>query len=653
MCGISGLLGPLARESGPIREMVRVQHHRGPDASDHWLSENPPVALGHNRLSILDLSDAGRQPMASRDGRYRIVFNGEIYNYLELREELDGPWIGGSDTEVLLASWDRWGLAALPRLNGMFAFAIWDAEARTLTCVRDRLGIKPFHYAWIGESWAFGSEIKALLAAGLPARPDADTWATYLAHGIYDHGAGTFFAGVTALPGGHHVTIDHSGRRPVAGSPVAWWDPTRAPDLAQATDTELEDRFLELLDDSVRLRRRSDVPVGVNLSGGMDSATLMTAVDRQIGAGAAVETFTAGFGDARYDEGDFADGVPRVANWVRNHEALDVADVWQEAADLTWHQEAPFGGIATLGYFRLHRKALERDVTVLLEGQGGDELLAGYRYFETPFHLDLLKAGQKARLRSEIRASHALGGPSPHDAMAALRALQAAEEAGQSGPARYQDGSSHLRTDLLHPEWVERAGAHPQFAQPWPDHLRNALHRDLRHTKLPRVLRMNDRLSMAHSRELREPYLDHRMVEFCLGLPSGQRIRNGWAKELMRRAAARRIPETLVRTPKRAIVTPQREWLRGPLRPAIEALLKDGAFADRGIFRAEECRAAFDAFCAGDGGNAFFIWQWVSAELWWRRFVDLDDRPLDQSLGVPPLRKSSGRTLGDPMAGSA
>ncbi len=652
MCGISGLLGPLARDSGPIRSMVRVQHHRGPDASDSWLGEHPPVALGHNRLSILDLSDAGRQPMTSRDGRYQLVFNGEIYNYLELRDELEGPWRSGSDTEVLLAAWARWGTAALPRLNGMFAFAIWDAQERTLTCARDRLGIKPLHYAWIGDSWAFASEIKALLAAGLPARPDEDTWAAYLAHGVYDHGPASFFAGVNSLPGGHHLSIDHSGRKPVAGSPVAWWDPTRGPDLADASDAELEDRFLELLDDSVRLRRRADVPVGVNLSGGMDSATLMTAVDRQIGKGAAVETFTAGFGDPRYDEGDFADQVPRVANWVRNHEVISAGDVWKDAAHLNWHQEAPFGGIATLGYFRLHRRAHERGVTVLLEGQGGDELLAGYRYFETPFHLDLLKAGQKARLRTEIRASHALGGPTPESAMAALRALETATETGEAGPARYQDGSSHLRTDLLQADWVERAGTAPHFNRPWPDHLRNALHRDLRHTKLPRVLRMNDRLSMAFSRELREPYLDYRMVEFCLALPANQRIRDGWSKELMRRAASRRIPEQLVRTPKRAIVTPQREWLRGPLRPAVEALLNDGAFAERGIFDAQKSKVAFEEFCAGDGGNAFFIWQWISAELWWRRFVDSDDRPLDVALGVPPLRKSSPANPGAPMAGS-
>ena len=634
MCGISGLVGPLAREDQPIRDMTRVQHHRGPDATDHWRAERDPVAFGHNRLSILDLSDAGRQPMTTPDGRFTLVFNGEVYNYLELRDGLRGPWRTGTDTEVLLSAWAARGIDALPGLNGMFAFAVWDARERTLVCVRDRLGIKPFHWTRIGETFAFASEIKALLAAGRRAEPDRATWATYLVHGIYDHADATFFEGVRSLPPGHHLTVRFDGGVPSVGEPVCWWDPTRDPAFGTGTDADWEDRFETLLDDSVRLRRRSDVPVGVNLSGGLDSATLMTAVDRQLGRGAEVETFTAGFGDPRYDEADFADTVPRSAVWVRNRSTLRPADVWTEAATLAWHEEAPFGGIATLGYFAVHRVAAERGVTVLLEGQGGDELLAGYRYFETPFHLDFLRTGDSVGLAREIRASEALGGPSRSAAMESVRAACGAGRGGTSAPARYQDGTSHLRTSALDPAWADAAPAAPLWPRPFPDHLRNALWRDLRHAKLPRVLRMNDRLSMAFSRELREPYLDHRIVELCLSLPADQRIRSGWSKELLRRVASRRMPADLARTPKRPVVTPQREWLRAELAPTVRALLAHPEFQARGIVDPGEATRAFERFVAGDGDNAFFVWQWVAAELWWRRFVDGDDRPLDVALGV-------------------
>jgi asparagine synthase (glutamine-hydrolysing) len=286
---------------------------------------------------------------------------------------------------------------------------------------------------------------------------------------------------------------------------------------------------------------------------------------------------------------------------------------------MTWHQEAPFGGIATIAYHALHARAQAEGVTVLLEGQGVDEMLGGYRYVAPHYHRDLLDAGEEQRLARELAADP----DGEAEATARLRAATAG-----SGGSTYQDGTQHLRAGALRPGVAERAGAGPAFADPYEDHLRNALWRDLRHTKLPRVLRMNDRLSMAFSRELREPYLDHRVVELAFRLPGDQKIRAGRTKELLRRAMRDRLPDEVRTASKRAVVTPQREWLRGPLGEDVSRLLESTRFASRGWIDPSLARSELAAFRAGDGANAFFIWQWVSLELWHRRFVDGDERPI-------------------------
>lgn len=612
MCGIAGVVGP-GSSAARARAMARIQAHRGPDDEGVWTA--PGVALGHRRLSIIDLSDSGHEPMVSADGRLALTFNGEIYNYRELRAELrDYPYRSRTDTEVILAAYAHWGEACLERFVGMFAFALWDAERGRLFCARDRLGIKPFHWALHEGDLLFASEIKGLLAAGVPSVPDRDTWATYLTHGVYDHSDRTFFEGVRSLPPGHALSV-----APGAAPSIApYWDLGRATaDIADLSDAEAETGFLERFEDAVRLRLRADVPLGVNLSGGLDSASLVATVDRVSDDAGALQTFTAAFDDPRYDEVDFADEVPRRRAWTRHVERLAPERVWPLAEQATWHQEAPFGGIATLGYHNLHGRSRHEGVTVLLEGQGVDEMLAGYRYFRPHHHLDLLDAGRCADARAALRAEAAAEDDGWRAGLARVRGLRSG-----GGAPVYQDGTSFLAPDALAPAVVERAGPYPAFPQPYADRLRNALYRDLRHTKLPRVLRMNDRLSMAFSRELREPYLDHRLVEFLFRLPAHQRIRAGRPKDLLRRAMAGRLPDSVRLAGKRAVVTPQREWLRGPLADRVEGLLASESFRSRGLFDADACLEAFRRFRAGEGSNAFFVWQWVGTELWHRRFVD-------------------------------
>ncbi len=631
MCGVAALVGPWAHDDERLAAMVRVQHHRGPDDRGRWSDEGAGVALGHNRLSILDLTPRGRQPMLAPEGDLALVFNGEVYNYRELRSELDGwDFRSGTDTEVVLAAYRAWGEACVERFVGMFAFAMWDAKREVLFCARDRLGIKPLHWARGGGSVALASEVKALLAAGVPCRPDADTWATYLAHGVYDHSDATFFEGVRALAPGHVMTVRP---RPGAEPEVtmrAYWDlPALTRDVEELSDADAEARLLERLDDAVRLRLRSDVPLGVNLSGGLDSASLMASVDRAAPGSGALETFTAAFDDARYDESEFAAAVPHRHPWTRHVERLRPGDVWALATAMTWHQEAPFGGVATVAYHRLHQRARDEGVTVLLEGQGVDECLAGYRYVAPHHHRDLLEAGRREELRRELRADGRAAGDGWRGALGRLRALLG----GGRGPL-YQDGTAHLRPSAVAPEVRARAGAEPAFERPYPDHLRNALWKDLRHTKLPRVLRMNDRLSMASSRELREPWLDHRVVELLFRMPGHQKLRDGRTKAVLRRAAQDRLPDAVRLAAKRAVVTPQREWLRGPLAGGVEALLASGRFWERGLFDPDEVEGAWRAFREGEGGNAFFVWQWIGAELWHRRFVDGDEGVPEELAGA-------------------
>ena len=589
--------------------MVAAQHHRGPDDHGIYVSEEGTVGLGHNRLSIIDLSQAGHQPMANHDGTLWLTFNGEIYNYIELRAELnDYPYQSRTDTEVVLAAYERWGAACVERFNGQFAFAIWDVRRQSLFCARDRLGIKPFHYAWHQGCFLFASEIKALLAAGHPAVANTTTWATYLTHGYYDHSEATFFDGIRCLKPGCTLSVTREGRL----TQSSYWDlATVAAEPVHWSDDHAAEHLRALLHDAVRLRLRSDVPLGVNLSGGLDSASLMSTVDRLLQDEGEVQTFTASFADPRYDEQDFADTVPRLTEWTRHVQRLPDAAIWDVTQTALWHQEAPFGGIATLAYHHLHRLAQEAGVKVLLEGQGVDEMLAGYAYFRPAYYLDLLVGGQGQVLREELRA---------HDAdtasvLASVRRLQ-------QGTALnvYQDGTSHLQPQCILPE--RRAPDAPAFPTPFASHLANALYRDLRHTKLPRVLRMNDRLSMAFSRELREPYLDHRIVEFLFRLPGRQKIRQGRGKYLLRHAMAGRLPDPVRLADKRAVVTPQREWLRTLLRPQVEAVIHSKSFAERGLFDVGEVQETYQRFCDGEGQNAFFVWQWINTEMWFRRFID-------------------------------
>lgn len=584
MCGILGMVGPVARGDDAANAMTRAlarQHHRGPDGQGQWheaLGDDGAVRLGHNRLAIIDLSPGGRQPMTDVEGRYHLSLNGEIYNYRELRAELDGgyPFRTASDTEVLLAAWRRWGPACLERLIGMFAFLLWDRRTRTLHAVRDRFGVKPLYVHHHADgSASFASEIGTLHAMGIPREPAARAWARYLTHGTHDEGRATFWRGIERVPAGCRLRW-RAGETAV----YRWYDlESRVGDQVDDTPVErVRDTYAALLDDSVSLRFRADVPVGVNLSGGLDSSALLASVHAARGADSDVRAFTFVCGDERYDELPW---VERMLAHTRH--PLDVCQLRPDevpdlAASVATHQDEPYGGLPTLAYAKLFEHARARGIRVLLDGQGMDEQWAGYDY-----HRDALAAADR---RPE--------------------AIQGTRE-------------SPVRPSCLTPELRARAGSRattPDGAATPDARLRDVLLRDLGQTKLPRALRFNDRVSMRASCELREPFLDHRLVELALRQPADRKIRDGEGKWLLRRLVTARLPTSTVEASKRALQTPQREWLRGPLAAWADATIEgairrwDGAWLDGNAVRDHWRR-----FRGGEGDNSFFVWQWIGLGL--------------------------------------
>ncbi len=552
--------------------MVAVQGHRGPDGDGVYIDPSHKGGLGHNRLSIIDLSRAGRQPMASKDGNLMIALNGEIYNYRELRRELAGEYIFKSktDTEVLLAAYQKWGAGCLDRLLGMFSFVIWNKRRQPAFAARDRFGVKPLYYHQKNDgTLLISSEIKALHAAAVPRVPNEHTWATYLRYGLYDHSAETFWKNVQTLPGGHCLTWRNDQTKV-----TQWYD------LAERLGDRLDERplpevrneYFELMKESVRLRFRSDVPVGFNLSGGVDSSSLLGLIDEVEGKASDVTAFTFITGDPNYDE------LPWVKEMLSNTahplvvSKLTPEEVPNLAADVQYHQDEPFGGLPTLAYAKLFRAAKDHGVTVLLDGNGMDEQWAGYDYYARAL---------------DGKVSYLVQGTT----------------------------QTPVRPDCLDPEFRGLASPLPN-APGCGNRLRDLQYRDTKFTKIPRAMRFNDRISMRASTELREPFLDHRLFELALQQPDERKIANGTRKKMLREISQHFLPLQLVSAPKRPVQTPQREWLRGSLQDWTRAQVESALSSPLGSFlNKQKVNGSLNRFFQGESDNSFYVWQWISIGL--------------------------------------
>ncbi|HKQ75584.1 MAG TPA: asparagine synthase (glutamine-hydrolyzing) [Blastocatellia bacterium] len=601
MCGVSGCFGRHWNQK-QLEAMVAAQRHRGPDAEGVYLDPSKTAGLGHNRLSIIDLSPAGRQPMSNRDGSLRIVFNGEIYNYLELSAELsDYEYRTRTDTEVILAAYERWGAACLDRLIGMFAILIWDEREQKLFAARDRFGVKPLYYHFSADGdLSMASEIKALHAAGITAEPDEVSWASYLTHGLHDHSERTFWKGVHQLPPGHCL-IWQIGM----GIRIArWYD--LAERSGEAYDSrpveETQEEYLSLLTDSARLRFRSDVPVGVNLSGGLDSSTLLALIKRVQGESNETRVFTFTCGDSRYDETPWVrqmlerTGHPLTVTQIVPEDVPSLAESVQAAED------EPFGGLPTLAYAKLFADARQHGVIALIDGQGMDEQWAGYDYYVNALDQRGERSGQWA-VSSGKRENNISFSP-------ANCPLPTAHGSPVQGAK-----DSPVMPDCLTPEFRAVAESLEQPA-PFSDRLRNLQYRDARFTKIPRVLRFNDRVSMRVSTELREPFLDHRLFELALRQPPERKIKGGIGKWMLRQMAGRMLPEGVVEAPKRPLQTPQREWLRGPLSHWAEERIEAALERFGGLWlETAAVRSAWKKYRRGESDNSFYVWQWIGLDL--------------------------------------
>jgi len=608
MCGIAGIRRFTKPEidSRLLAGMVATLHHRGPDDSGFW--QEGGIGLGHRRLSIIDLAGS-RQPMVSADGRWVLVFNGEIFNYRQLRAQLSYPFTSDGDTEVILAGIVTHGLSFIESLLGQFALALVDRDSGSVHLVRDRLGVLPLFYSNTTGELVFGSEVKTVLA-GLPRRPDVDLSSldAYLL-GRSVPAPNTLFDGISKLPPAHRAEVTADGRvlltrywEPPAADPAGAWTPERAVDAVDDAVTA-----------AVRSALVADVPVGAYLSGGVDSSLIVAKI-AEVQPEHQVTTFAAGFGDPRTDELSWARRVSDHVGTDHHEVHVDAADFEHLWPKLTWHRDAPMSEPADIAVYRL-AEAARQTVTVVLSGEGGDELFAGYpkyRAAKAMAAISTLPGG----LRSSIAG--ALDRHLPHRLGRARIGLRVVGERHQADQFRtwFAPFTSSERRALL--AGVE---SRPPVMDPSnPDVIRGMLLGDLRSWLPDNLLERGDRMSMAASLELRPPLLDHRLVDLAFRLPSDLKVRDGRTKWILKEVARRYLPGEIVDRRKVGFRVPLDAWFRGELRDSMwDRLTGAGSFVGE-TFDRKAVRDLLQRHESGTFNEENRIWTLMSLEVWHERF---------------------------------
>ena len=567
MCGIAGIHTQGRYQKKDLMQMLEQQHHRGPDHTGFW--GNGEMLIGHNRLSIIDVSAEAHQPMTYQDDRFVLAFNGEIYNYKELRKRLPEHYRfrSQSDTEVLLYLLVEYGTDILPELDGMFAIAFWREDTRELLLVRDRFGVKPLHYTHTQEGLAYASEIKALWSLLGERKPDQSVWAAYFTKGLYGVGSDTFWQDIHQVKAGHYATFSQRGFYE-----TQWYN------FAEATQNLMQDeRFVQrtvkehlevycsLLDQSIIRRFRADVPVGFNVSGGVDSSVLLGGIHQIFRDSQDINAFTFFCNDERFDELPWVKGMNQHTNRPLHEVLLSVEEVPALISEVSAAQDEPYGGIPTLAYYLVFKRARAEGSIVLLDGQGMDEQWAGYDYYHN-----------------------------------------------QRGHVVQGSKSNPLRLNMLSEDFRNNAKSR-EIDRPFADDLRNLQYRDLFYSKLPRALQFNDRVSMAHSTELREPFLNHELVEYAFSLPANLKVRGDSSKWGLRQLALDLFDDQVALAPKRPLQTPQVEWFRGELAEYARHEVSTVLEALPEWFNKEAVTQETDKFFSGQYDNSFFLWQLINA----------------------------------------
>ncbi len=620
MCGIAGIFHPgTPKPVDPARiaAMIGAQAHRGPDGEGIWTA--PGVGLGHRRLSIIDL-EGSPQPMQS--GALTVTYNGEIYNFAELRTALaqkGARFQTRGDTEVLLHGWRAWGPALLDRLNGMFAFAIHDADAGTLFLARDRMGVKPLHYVELSDgSIAFASELKGLLAHPLLRRaPDVTAVEDYLAFGYVPDDA-CLVAGVKKLPAG---TFLHVQRWQGMPRPKRWWDVSFA-DRANGSAGVLGEELLSRMRDGVRSRMVADVPLGAFLSGGVDSSAVVALMAEA--SKAAVKTCTIGFDEAGHDERVHAAAVAQ--RFATDHHVQVVrSDDFALIDTLVHHFDEPFADGSALATYQVAALA-RKSVTVALSGDGADEALAGYRRYKFQAAEERVRgllppAWRKAAFGTLGRYyPKADWAPRPLRAKATLLALGAdgdeayARAVGVTAPGlRARLLSAEARAALQGHRAEDRYVA-AMRAAPARDAIDRAQYADIKIWLPGDILTKVDRTSMAVGLEAREPLLDHRLIEFCATLPAGMRLRRGEGKWLMKRSLEPYLPKDILYRPKMGFVTPISAWFRGALAAEAEGLCRSRTLVESGWLDMKTVASLAEEHRSGRADHGRTLWQLLMLE---------------------------------------
>lgn len=652
MCGISGIINvdgsPV--DTGLLRRMNDAVSHRGPDGAGFWLGSptggrffseeslalregvgnNTPtfqdsnIGLGHRRLAIIDLTDAGLQPMCTGDERLWIVYNGEVYNYIELRKELESlghSFRSRTDTEVILASYREWGSDCLSRFNGMWAFAILDLEKGAIFVARDRMGIKPLYYHFDGKSFLFASEIKQFFSGGISTDIDYGVLYDYLAHGLVDHSERSFYKGIKQLRGGECLWIPlrvESGWTP---EPVRYWDIDTSEKNTGWTDDEYRDSFFELFEDSVKLRLRSDVPIGSCLSGGLDSSGIVCMVNSMLkkkGSTGLQKTFSSCFDDTRYDERRYIEEVVKATKVDAHYVFPTCKGLLEEVEKIMHHQDEPFASTSIYAQWNVFRLARDKGVTVMLDGQGADEILAGYHGYYGSFLATQLMKGHFINFLTELSAYRRLHG---YTLIESVRSVLSALPEGRLKVSLLKRYAGRVK-------WLKREFAEEgAMLSPYYEHLKKEgakggsifdrkLYEMLFSTNLPALLRYEDRNSMAFSIEARLPFLDYRIVEFMFKTTDNQKIRNGCTKYLCREALKPLLPEAVaVRTDKMGFVTPEEEWIRSDLRLFFTDTLGSVRVSDN-VFDKSRLEGSFAEMLSGRKSLGFTPWRWVNIIRW-------------------------------------
>jgi asparagine synthase (glutamine-hydrolysing) len=620
MCGITGSVNLTAPSSNNklVQAMTETIAHRGPDGSGFHASENQGIVLGHRRLKIIDLSENASQPMANQDGSLWLTYNGEIYNYKELDAILKAKgyvYRSQSDSETILHAYEEWGEACVEQFNGMFAFAIWDERKQQLFCARDRFGEKPFYYYTDGNKFIFASEIKALFEdAEVPRTANYQAIARYLQHNETDVNEETFFADILSLRAAHTLTL-RDGKISIR----RYWQLPAQSHQARTEDEWVEE-FFALLKDSVRLRLRSDVAVGTCLSGGLDSSSIICLmaqfIDEPVSA-FSVAYDDKGFSERRYMQA-MIDALP-----IRAHMVMPTGeDLFDTLSRIIWHNDEPSSSIGQYSQWQVMKLAAEQGVTVILNGQGGDELLAGYyRYMPTYVH-ELMRAGRWRQALAELRGDAKLH---EHSLAQNVKQVLYPSMPGFLKGAYTKVLSTQSRPDkFLSKSFLASYASNGQAIPRRLSSLREHLAQDLTETSVPYLVHHEDRCSMAFGREIRLPFLDHRLVELAFHMPAAMKIRGGVTKQVLRRAMKNQgMPEAILqRHDKKGYPTPVGKWFRTTARESVREVLNAASFRERGIVNTKQALEAFAQHTEGSADFTLPLWQWVNLELWFRKFID-------------------------------